>query len=292
LLYTDLAKAGTQDLASSLDVDSFRKLLDESQQKFKESAEGATLTGTGKKKVSRGNWAGKKTKTYYAEQSGNVADMLRQAGYDVSAESPEAARSLLSDKDLLNKYLGATSTNRDSIGNAGFNTLEGGAIGAGTGAGIGTAITPGLGTAIGAGIGGTVGAAIGGNTLDPFQRESDIYKELEEKLGIRGLGAFGQAQQDLRGVAASPFTGIGNALGSNVFGDVFRGVGGAIGGINTGEMRSHGESKAKEAAIQDLENQYRNYLKGQGFENRANITDTEATRARTQALEQLLRRQG
>jgi len=291
LLYTDLEKAGTQDLASSLDVDSFRKLLDKSQQKFKESAEGANLTGTGKKKVSRGNWAGKKTKTYYAEQSGNVADMLRQAGYDVSAESPEDTRSLLSDKYLLNRYLGATSTNRDAQGNRGFNTLEGGATGAATGASIGSVI-PGVGTAIGAGIGGSLGAMVGGNTIDSTQILSDLAKDLEEKLGIKGLGAVGQGVQDVRSFAGSPLTGIGNALGNNVVGDIFRGVGGAISGINTGEMKKAGESKAKQLAIQDLQKKYENYLKGQGFENRTNIVDTEATRARSQALQDLLRRQG
>jgi hypothetical protein len=281
---TDLERAGTQDLLSSLDAESFRRLLDESQQGFKQAAEAANLTGVGKKQVSRGNVFGKKTKTYEASVGGNVADMLRQAGYDVGAETPEGARSLLSDRDLLNRFLGATSTSRDQEANIGGSTLEGAAAGAATGASIGGA----PGAAIGTAIGGLIGA----NTLDPIQGTSDLYKELEEKLGIKGLGAAGQAVQDVRSGAGGVVSGIGNIAGSNVVGDIFRGVGGAIGGINTGAMKAYGSAIAKDLAIKNLQKQYEQFLKGQGFENRANIVDTEATRARSAALQELLRRQG
>jgi hypothetical protein len=293
LLYSDLSQAGTQDLASSLDVDAFRRLLDESQAGFKTAAEGANITGIGSKKVSRGNWAGTKTETYDASVKGNVADMLRQAGYNVGADTPEGVRSLLTDRDLLNRYLGATSTSRGTEANVGGSALEGMAAGAGTGASIGamTGTGPtgaGIGATIGAGIGGLVGA----NTIDPVQATSDLYKELEAKLGIKGLGAIGQGIQDVRGFAATPLAGLGNIAGSNVFGDAFRGISGAIGGIDTGAMRAYGSAMAKDFAIQDLQRKYADFLKGQGFENRANIVDTEATRARAAALQDLLRRQG
>jgi hypothetical protein len=291
-MYSDLEKAGTQDLSKSLDVESFRRLLDESQAGFKTAAEGANITGTGSKKVSRGNITGKKTKTYTASVGGNVADMLRQAGYDVGAEGAEGVKSLLSDKDLLNRYLGATSTNRDAEGNIGFSALEGGATGAATGASIGTAINPGLGTGIGAAIGAGVGSMIGGNTIDPLQKYSDLAKEMEEKLGIKGLGAAGQAVQDVRSGAGNIISGAGNIAGKNIVGDVFRGIGGAVGGINTGAMKAYGDAIAKQGAIKDLQKKYAQFLQGQGFENRANIVDTETTRARTAALQNLLRRQG
>jgi hypothetical protein len=290
---TDLERAGTQDLASSLDVDSFRRLLDESQAGFKTAAESANLTGSGQKKVSRGNIAGKKTSTYYANVAGNVADMLRQAGYDVGAESPEATRSLLTDRDLLNRYLGATSTSRDAEGSVGGSALEGTAAGAGAGASIGSLTGTGpLGAGIGAVVGAGVGGQVGANTLDQTQYYSDLAKELEDKLGIKGLGAVGQGVQDVRGAAASPFTGLGNIAGSNVVGDIFRGIGGAVGGIDTGAMKAYGDAVAKQQAVQDLQKKYAAWLKGQGFENRANVVDTEATRARTSALQDLLRRQG
>jgi hypothetical protein len=293
VLYSDLEKAGTQDLTRSLNTEAFRNLVNESQQRFKEAAEGTTLTGTGSKKVSRGNVWGKKTNTYYAEQAGNVAAMLRQAGYDIGAETPEGARSLLTDRDLLNRYLGATSTSRDTDATFGGSALEGTAAGAGTGASIGAMTGTGP---VGAGIGAVAGAGIGGrigaNTLDQIQYYTDLAKEMEEKLGIKGLGAAGQAVQDVRSGAGGIVSGIGNIAGSNVVGDIFRGVGGAIGGINTGEMKKVGESTAKQYAIKDLQKKYEAWLKGQGFENRANIVDTEATKARTAALQNLLRRQG
>lgn len=291
LMYTDIEKAGTQDLASSLDTESLRKLLDESQEGFKTAAEGATLTGTGKKKVSRGNLTGKKTKTYYANVKGNVADMLRQAGYDVGADG-EGVKSLLSDRDLLNRYLGATSTSKDMEANVGGSALEGTGAGAAAGASIGTAINPGMGTVAGAGVGGMIGGLAGSNTLDQVQYYTDLAKEMEAKLGIKGLGAAGQAVQDVRSAAGNVISGAGNIAGKNVVGDIFRGIGGAIGGIDTGAMKAYGSAKAKQGAIKDLQKKYAQFLKGQGFENRANIVDTESTRARTAALMDLLRRQG
>jgi hypothetical protein len=285
LLYSDMEKAGTQNLQSSLNTEAIRNALNEAQQKFKESAESAELTGVGEKKVSRGNLLGKKTSTYSANVEGNVADMLRQAGYDVSSLEPEQAKSLLSNKDLLDKYLKATSTSRAEEANIGGKTLEGTAAGASTGAAIGAGAP---GAAIGAAIGGTLGA----NTLDPFQATSDLYKELESKLGIKGLGAVGQGVEDIRSGAGGIISGAGNIAGTNVVGDIFRGIGGVVGGINTGAMKAYGSAKAKELAIKDLENKYKAYLAGQGFENRANIVNTDATAARTAALQELLRRQG
>jgi hypothetical protein len=293
LAYTDMEKAGTQDLASSLDVESFRRLLDESQAGFKTAAQEADITGTGKKKVSRGNWAGKKTKTYHASVGGNVADMLREAGYDVGAEG-EGTRSLLTDRDLLNRYLGATSTNRDVEANIGGSALEGTAAGAGTGASIGAMTGTGpVGAGVGAAVGGMIGGMAGANTLDATQYYTDLAKEMEDKLGIKGLGAAGQAVQDVRQGAGNVYgETYGKALDLLGLGDVSKGIKGMISGIDTGAMKAYGDAKAKQAAIKDLQKKYAQFLQGQGFENRANIVDTEATRARAAALQNLLRRQG
>jgi hypothetical protein len=218
--------------------------------------------------------------------------MLRQAGYDVAAQEPSQTRSLLTDKDLLSRYLGATSTSRGEEAGVGGKALEGTTAGAGTGAAIGTAITPGLGTAVGAGIGATVGGLAGANTLDTIQYYTDLAKEMEDKLGIKGLGAVGQAVQDYRSGAGGIVSGIGNIAGSNVVGDIFRGVGGAIGGINTGEMKKVGESTAKRFAIEDLQKKYKQYLEGQGFGNRFVAAQDPEVAARAAGLQALLRRQG
>jgi hypothetical protein len=170
LQYTDAEKAGTQTLKSSLNTQAVRDILNEKQQKFKESAEGANLVGMGQKKVSRGNWSGTRTKTYYADQSGNVADMLRQAGYDVSAENPEATRTILSDKDALANYLGATDTGRDDSGSmyaeGAARTATGAATGAAIGAGLGSIGGPlaGVTAAGGAIVGGVLGSVVGPNS--------------------------------------------------------------------------------------------------------------------------------
>jgi len=291
LKYKDQAKAGTQTLNDSLDTESFRNLLNQAQQGFKESAEGADLVGSGSKKVSRGNMWGKKTSTYNASVGGNVADMLRQGGYDVGSEG-SGARSLLSDKDMLANYLNATGTNRSADANIGGSTLEGTAAGASTGASIGS-MFGGVGAVPGAAVGGTIGGMVGSNSYgDQLQMYSDLLKDFDSKLGIKGAGAIGQGIQDVRGVAASGLTGLANMGGSSMVGDAFRGIAGAVGGINTGAMKEFGDAIAKEHAVADLQNKYAAYLQGQGFENRANIADTETTRARAAALNQLLQRKG
>jgi hypothetical protein len=165
LQYTDAEKAGTQTLKSSLNTKAVRDALNQAQQGFKESAEGANLVGLGHKKVSRGNWSGTRTQHYYADQAGNVADMLRQAGYDVGAEGTAADTSLLSNKDALANYIGATNTSRE--GGAGDMWRAGAertAAGAATGASIGamTGLAPVA--AAGAGIGAIVGSVIGPNS--------------------------------------------------------------------------------------------------------------------------------
>lgn len=296
LLYTDASKAGTQDIQRSLDTEAFRNLLNEAQAGFEKSAEGATLTGTGSKKVSRGNLFGKKTSTYYAQVEGNVADMLKQAGYDPE-QAKSAAKSILTDKQALENFLSATRTSRDMENNIGGKVLEGGAAGAGTGAGIGAAagsFIPGVGPAIGAGIGGvvggTAGAMLGGNTLDQVQLYSDALKELEQKFGVKGLGAVGQGIQDVRSTAGNVIKGAANIAGDNILGGALKGIGGAIGGIDTGAMKAYGEAIAKQGAIEDLKRKYAAYLEGQGFGNRAVIGDTATTRARTEALRKLLER--
>jgi energy-converting hydrogenase Eha subunit B len=129
-----------------------------------------------------------------------------------------------------------------------------------------------------------------------------MLKELEEKFGIKGAGAIGQAIQtgrskagDLAGtyLQLNPFTNVVDDVGKKLgLGSLSSGIAGAIGGIDTGAMKAYGSAIAKRNAIMDLEKKYANYLKGQGFANRANIADTETTRARTQALLDLLSRKG
>ena len=263
--YSDLAKAGTQTAADALDLAGTREALNEAQQKFKESAEGATLTGTGKKKVSRGNAFGKKTRTYYADVGGNVADMLKKGGYDFSQDGTTDLKS----SNLLKDYLRATKTKRDNESNVGGSSLEGAAAGAS----IGTAINPGAGTLIGS----ALGSMAGGNTLDPLQGYTGLAEEMETKLGIKGLGGVSEGVQDVRTALGK---GVGSVLGKD--------IGGMVGGINTKDMKAYGDQIAKQGAIEDLQNKYKSYLEGQGFDNRVAVADTEQTRSRAEALRAML----
>ena len=218
--------------------------------------------------------------------------MLRQGGYDVGAEG-SGAQSLLSNKDMLANYLNATRNNANMEANIGGSTLEGTTAGAGTGASIGYMAGGPIGAGVGAAVGGMAGGMIGSNSYgDQLQVYSDLLKDFDSKLGIKGAGAVGQGIQDARGVAASGLTGLANMGGTSMVGDAFRGIAGAVGGINTGAMKEFGDAIAKQKAREDLQNKYAAYLKGQGFENRANIVDTETTRARSAALNQLLQRKG
>jgi hypothetical protein len=57
-------------------------------------------------------------------------------------------------------------------------------------------------------------------------------------------------------------------------------------------MKAYGSSVAKELAIQDLQNKYADWLKGQGFENRLVASQDPEVLARAAGLQALLRRQG
>jgi len=284
--FSDLDRAGTQTALDALDVAGTQQALKEAEANFRDSALGANLTGTGSKKVSRGNAFGKKTSTYNASVGGNVADMLAQAGYDVNAQAGAGiGNSLLQNKDLLDNYLNATNTNRSVDAEIGGSTLESGAKGAATGAAIGSVI-PGAGTLVGGALGAVAGAALGSNSTDTLQMGTDVGNQLGQ-LGIPGVGAYSQGVQDVRNLAGNAIRGVGNALGGTL-GSGIGSIASAVGGIDTGAMKAYGSAIAKDLALQDLQNKYANYLKGQGFENRTNVQDNEQTLSRTEGLRALL----
>jgi hypothetical protein len=292
LTYTDLDKAGTQNLLNSLDVKGIRDVLNAEQAEFNKRAKEADLMGKGKKKVSKGNWAGTKTATYYAQQKANVADLLKQAGYDTDKLPDNMIDSMILNPKDLNKYLEATKVTTDSIGNRGFSGTEGALTGASSGAAIGS-LVPGVGTGIGAGIGGAVGAAIGTNTLDSTQAASDILKELEQKYNIPIVGSVGEGVQDLRTGAGNVYKeSIGKILNQAGLGDLGKGIGGIISGIDTGKMKREGTAKAKELARKDLEKKVDKWLKDSGFSNRLTASKDNSVLARSEALRDLLSRKG
>ena len=95
------------------------------------------------------------------------------------------------------------------------------------------------------------------------------YGSMGITAGLRALGL------DLTGGVMS---GIDNIAGTSIFG----------GGTSSKESKSDAARFARE----DLQRRYADYLKEKGFGNRANIENTQATAARSAALQELLRRQG
>jgi len=101
------------------------------------------------------------------------------------------------------------------------------------------------------------------------------------------------------GYAAADYGSMGitaglRALGLDVTGGLMSGIDNIAGTSIFGGGTSSKESKSDAArfARKDLQRRYAKYLKDTGFSNRANIEDTQATTARSAALQELLRRQG
>lgn len=284
LVYNNADKAGTQTALDALDLEQTRRNFNDAEQSFRDTAEKTTLTGEGSKKVSRGNAAGKKTKTYNASVSGNAGDFLEGAGYNLDGkigqgQTPADGQRLLQaalERSRAKSYGNADQEDNDKVVGA---TVKGGAAGAS----IGSAI-PGVGTAIGAVIGAGLGSTIGSGTLDNFQTYSDL---------LRGFGgpaaAVGKGIQDVRQGAKGLYDKTsGKLLNSVGLGELGKGVGGMIGGIDSGAMKKLGDSVANQNAVADLKNKYTNFLDGQGFNNRVNVVDNEKTQQRMSGLEAIL----
>ena len=258
LRYTDLEKAGTQDLLSSLDVSGVRERLEAEQKRFAEAAKKANLTGKGQKKVSRGNWQGKKTKTYYAEAKANVEKLLKSAGADPKVIDSKEVQSILSNRDLLDKYL-QSDTETDSIDN---RSLTEKILGESS------------------------------KTIDQPSMYQGLAEEIGRTLGIEEFGKLSEGFQDIRNIGGGALKDIGGRVGGNIFGDTLKGIGGIIGGIDEGAMKRIGTAKAKRQAQEDLKKQFESFLKKQGFENRILASADPKILQRTAGLQELLRRKG
>jgi hypothetical protein len=90
---------------------------------------------------------------------------------------------------------------------------------------------------------------------------------------------------DLYG-SVTGLSALTGALGLGSFGSA---IGGLFGG---GTSSKESKNDAAQFARQDLENKIKAGLTERGFENRANVVDTSATRARADALKALLARKG
>ena len=85
LLYTDLEKAGTQTAEDAINKAGIRDVLNAEEKAFREQVANQNIVGTGSKKHKRTG------DRYYAEETANLADVLKRAGYDLESELPTLA---------------------------------------------------------------------------------------------------------------------------------------------------------------------------------------------------------
>ncbi len=295
LKYADESLAGTQSAADALDIAGTRAALNEAETSFRQQAEDANITGSGRGKASKGNWLGTKTRTAQTTIKNNVADMLTAAGYDMNSEvGQKVAKSILSDEQATARFLTGAGKKSTVQSNG---VLQGAAMGAGTGATLGSTTGTPVGTALGAAGGALIGAGLNSGNIGEvalFGAASpglwtDLAADLDQ-YGIPVVGAVGQGVEDVRNVAGNFVTGIGNIFGGSA-GSVIGNLGSSIAGISGSDLQKAAQRKADNAARKDLLKNYKNYLAQAGFSNRIGVSATDkAAVDRLAGLQQLLSR--
>lgn len=255
LLYTNAKKAGTQSILDSLNLGGLRKGLNEAEKNFRTVAD-TNITGVGQKKNKSSG------KTYYAQESANLKDVLANAGYNFKA--PQAK--VTGNNDVLEAL--ARISDSEVLGPA-ENGLGGAAEAYGSGLN-----NMGDGQSVPAGALDMYGSLSGINAL----------------TGALGLGTASNAAAKFAPSAIDynpAFAGanlVGNALG---MGSVGNAVGGLFGG---GSSSKESKGDAAGFARQDLINKTQEALDNQGFDNRFAVASNSAVDSRLTALQQLLAR--
>lgn len=261
--YSDMSRAGTQTAMDALDVAATQQALKEAEENFRQYAENANLTGTGMKKHRS---SGKK---YYASESANLGNLLKQAGYNFDAPEFLSANRAATDVNTssLMDQDGLDGTGEYSSGEV-LDPLQ---IGSMTGTGLSApagVVVDALGNFFDA-----TGKAIANPNIDtsevvnPYTNNQSTAQKATTAVidgGTGGMTALLRAAGvDVAGI-------VGNALG---FG---------------GPSSRYAKDIAQQQAYADLQNKIRGALTSSGFENRVNIQDNDATRARTEGLRQIL----
>lgn len=102
----DLEKAGTQDAMSALDRTATQQQFKAAEEAFRQQAEQQDIVGAGSKKHRSTG------KRYYAEETANLADVLKRAGYDFGSELPELA----SPEEMMAAARGSVAEDQDLVG--------------------------------------------------------------------------------------------------------------------------------------------------------------------------------
>ena len=292
--YSDETKAGTQSAFDALNLGNFADKLEQTEKDFQKDI-GKTQTGKGHKKVSRGNWRGKKTKNYYASAQDTLENQLGQqqdqAVSEIMKTNPEmsqeqaqqAAQSLgygyksgdierldtnpdlLANLANLSKDYNLTSEN-GKIGMDSFNEVQedGGlnTYGAGSDGAIPDMVAEG-----GFGEGAQKLFDFGaGLTNVPGDVMSNIGDSIKDSGALGDLGQFG----------GNIVSELGNLLSG-------------FGTISNSSMNKYGSEVAQGAANKQLVDKLKNQQASLGASNVARVADTEETNQRTNALLDILK---
>lgn len=260
LKYGNADLAGTQTALDALDLAGTRANLNTAEKNFQDFAEDATLTGYGSKKNKSSG------KRYYAEESANIADLLKNAGYQFGETGNQ---NNIGNTNILRSLANVSDRNDLSPDLKG---LEGSVDGA-----ITPVMNQGDGQSLASNYADYLGTATGLNYL----------------TGALGLGSLSQAipkvaENDVVQAAIdyNPALAAGNIV-TNALG--LGNVSSALGSV-FGQGSSSKESKniAAAGAREDLQTKVQDALASQGYQNRINVTNDATTNARVSALQQLL----
>ena len=302
--YADASIAGTQKTTDIVDTAELQRQLVDAENKFRQFAQGADITGTGtgKAKYSKGMFRGKGTVNAYAEATKNLGDLLKSQGYDLS---PVQVGQILDTDPAIRSAMGLpdTATSPDfQIDDTGMTTSQGmlnaaqtSALGSLAGAGAGATAATGFG---GASLGAAAGAGAGLGAGLAYLTDADFRSAtpgLAQQLGNVGgnivtLGqdknnVIGQASGELAKSAADMVDfGVGgvDSLGSLVG---LGNIGSSIFGGGKGAAQKKAQTAANKEAIANLRKNLLSSLAEQGFDRRATMLDQGKETESLQGLE-------
>ena len=255
--FTNADLAGSQSALDALDLGDFRERLIGAEQDFRDSAD-KTIKGIGEGKAKYWNASG--TNKRYAKQrttaTANLKDALAKSGYDFDSDINTGYTSEEDTRNFLENLTNQANQARLNSRSQNNTVLDHAQDAAEFATGIG-AISP---------------------TLDfindyGFGTVDNIGKE------ISGIGG------DIGKIAGGAISGLSD-LGS----DLVSGLSGIFGGGRKEAAKKKAKKKANEAAIKDLKAKFNNAINQSGFQNRANVQDTDESLARQNQFLNLLSR--
>lgn len=275
-IYGDEALAGTQTALDAMNPDDVRKILSGAEKDFRSYAKGADIVGKGKGtgRYNKGWFRGRETVRKKVTKEANLADVLKDAGYNF--KNPVSKKT--ADMDYLKSLANVSKTRSDydlSDPNSVTDILSGWA--GEDNAGLNAIDSSGMLGKIGT-VGGTLGIS--------QQLSKDVGEGIQSGASGFEQALTGSKKSLVGDVLTDPAQIVGKAMQ-----DVSREAGkftqDLFGGGKSG-AKKEAKSEATRKAYRNLEKKLQAAIKKSGFERRINVADTKTTKARDAALQSLL----